>query len=77
MEGRGKRINKGQRIKRKGEMFWKDLEWLGRMSWGSPPPFETRDQEKMMEEVSRRSKVGKRELKGSCLLREVGSKTKC
>lgn len=30
-----------------------------------------------MEEVLRRSKVGKRELKGFCFFREVGSKIKC
>lgn len=50
---------------------------MGRMLWGIPSPFETRRQDKEVEEVSGRSKAENRELKGSCLLREVGSKTEC
>lgn len=47
----------------KGERFWKDLEWLGEMPWGIPSPFETRGQDKEMEEVPGGDKAEKRELR--------------
>lgn len=60
----------------KRERFWKDLEWLGEMSWGIPSPFETREQDKEMQKVPGGDKAEKGELKGSRLLGEAGNKTK-
>lgn len=63
MEGE-KDLVRDRGIKRKGEMFGKYLECLGRMSWATDFSFKTRGQDKKMEVVSGKSKV-KRDLKGS------------
>ena len=74
--GENKDLARDTGTESKGERFWKDLEWLGEMPWGIPSPFETRGQDKEMEEVPRGDKAEKRELTGSCLLGEAGNKTK-
>ena len=73
-EKKGLARDRGTESKR--ERFWKDLEWLGEMPWGIPSPFETREQDKEMQEVPGGDKAEKGELKGSCLLGEAGNKTK-
>lgn len=61
-----KELARDRGIERKGEMFRKYLEWLEKMSWTTQLfSFKTRGQDKKMEEVSGKSKVDKKEFKGS------------